>query len=93
MREEEELSLHPPGWETGLKSSQADPSPRGLPGDRGREEPPCSPRWAGEDAKGLPSFMPSPPLLESGLGEGGKARSHPWDLPAAPFLWQMPSHM
>lgn len=32
--------------------------------------PPCSPRWAGEAAKGLPSFMSLALLLESRVREG-----------------------
>lgn len=85
MRGAEELSLHPPGWETGLQSSQAEPSPRGLPGDQGCEELPCSPRWAGEDAKGFPNFMPSPLLLQKQARGGGTARSRPGTCPQLHF--------
>lgn len=85
MRGAEELSLHPPGWETGLQSSQAEPSPRGLPGHQRCEELPCSPRWAGEDAKGFPNFMPSSLLLEKQARGGGKACSRPGTCPQLHF--------
>lgn len=72
MRGAEELSLHPPGWETGLQSSQAEPSPRGVWGTRGVRSSLALPGGLGKMQRASPISCPHPCSWKSRLGEEGR---------------------
>lgn len=75
MREEEELSAS--SW----LGNRAPEQPTDHPGEQKHEE---LPRWKMQRAS-LVSSLVSVPGKQ--IRAGGKAPSHPWDLPTAPCPW------